>query len=98
MTERAAWATASRPDPHSRFTVAPATVAVVLAGLVSAPEIDVFHLTGLDTGSLHEGRECHGAQVVRPYGAQGAPVASYRGAHATHDPGFLHVAPFGHSL
>jgi hypothetical protein len=55
---RAAWATASRPEPQSRFTVHPATstgkpareeghaghVAVVLAHLVGAPGVDVLHL------------------------------------------------------
>src|SRR5215203_3135002 len=67
----------------------PGDVAVVFAGLVGAPEVDVLGLGWRYAAPLHEGFEGCGPEVVRTDGAQSAAVAAYGGADRAHDPGFF---------
>src|SRR5829696_8585002 len=64
-------------------------VAVVFAGLVRAPEVDILGLSWGHAAPLREGFEGCGAEVVRTDGAQSATVAAYGGADRAHDPGFV---------
>src|SRR5215217_2283764 len=67
----------------------PGDVAVVFAGLVRAPEVDILDLRWGHAAPLHEGFEDCGAEVVRTDGAQGTAVAADRGAYSAHDPSFI---------
>src|SRR5215213_1808911 len=74
-------------------------VAVVLSGLVRAPEVDILDLRGRHAAPLHEGLEDCRAEVVWTDGAQGAAVAADRGADRSHNPSFIgptvaHTSPY----
>src|SRR5918993_937457 len=67
----------------------PGDVAVVFAGLVRAPEVDILDLRGRHAAPLREGFEDCRAEVVWTDGAQSAAVAADRGAYRGHDPSFV---------
>ena len=87
---RAAWMTASRPEPQSRLTVTPGTrdgqpgqqrghapdVAVLLAGAVGVAEVDVVDPGGVQLGRAgqQEFTDGVGGQVVGAHRGQGAVV------------------------
>ena len=102
---RAALKTASIPEPHNRFTVAPGMVvgrpasnvdmrgdvAVVLASGVRCAEVDLF-----DDGRIHAtvaGHQCPdgvGTKVIRADTGECATVAADRGADSVNDEDFGH--------
>ena len=91
--------TAESPEAHSRLTVTPATesgsparrarhprdVAVVLARLVGAAEVDVLDLACVDARALHGGRDHLAGQVVRPHARERAAVTPDGRAHCRED-------------
>ncbi len=99
ITARAAWATASRPEPQSRFTVTPGTVlgeageehghardvAVVLARLVGAAHVDVLDVRGVDAVRGDELRQHVGGQVVGADAGELPAVAAERRAQRAGD-------------
>jgi hypothetical protein len=52
-------------------------VAVVLAGLVGAAQVDLLHQGRVETGSLNNSLEGNRGQVVRPHRSQHAAVAAH---------------------
>ena len=65
----------------------PGDVAVVLAGLVGAAEDDVLDERRVDAGTVDEGTQHSGGQVVRPDARERAAVAADRRADRLDDPG-----------
>ena len=64
-------------------------IAVVLAGLVGAAEVDVFDRARVDAGALDGGRDREGGKVVGPRPRQRAAVAADRRADGGEDDGGL---------
>ena len=97
--------TAERPDAQSRFTRHarnrvgqpgqqrrhPGDVAVVLARLVRAAEVDVLDLRRVDAGSLHRRGHCDRRQVVRTHACQAASVPPDRRPHRGEHDGATHA-------
>jgi hypothetical protein len=71
-------------------------VAVVLAGLVSGPEVDVLDLVAGYSAPGHGLLYDQGGEVVRPFPGQRPPIAADRGAHGRHDDG-RGAPPAGHA-
>ena len=64
----------------------PGHVAVVLACLVTAPEVDVANVGGRDAGSFQGGGEHHRREVVGPDRRERPPVPADGGPHGFDDP------------
>src|SRR5438105_14344597 len=90
ITARAALATASSPEPHRRLTVAPphldrkageqkrhaCHVAVVLASLIGAAEVDVLDFGRRDARPSHKRLQDEGTKAIGPDNAQGPSLPS----------------------
>ncbi len=78
---------ASQQRPHAR------DIAVVLAGLVGAAEIDVLDLGRVDAGALDGRADRDRGEVVRAHGGEGAAVPADRRAHRGEQHCSPHAAP-----
>jgi hypothetical protein len=75
---------ASKQDGHAR------DVAVVLAGLIRAAEVDVFDLAGIDTGAADRLPDDARSEIVGSHIGECAAVAPDRRAHTGEDDGTTH--------
>ncbi len=95
---RSAMAMADMPERHTLLMVVAGTVMgmpprigrlagrdLAGAGLEHVPEVDLVHPVGGQAGPLQGGGDGHPAELHRRQGAEGAPVASERGANGRAD-------------